>query len=255
MSELSSTPQNVLILMAMSAEAAPLISRLNLSPLPPSQDASLTPPYPVYTGVHGPAKHSITLITSGTCATHGVDRVGTLHAGLMTMYALRELGSPAAPFTLVLNAGTCGGFIRSGMKIGSIVMPHSAAFHDRRIVIPGTAFEPYGRGLSSAAWSRSAAARKELGFGEGVCTTGDSLDHCAADDLEMEKNGAAVKDMEHAAIMEVCGMLNAAEKLVGIKVVTDLVDGDRPSFEEFLENLSTAASELQKAIIAFLDFL
>ena len=35
---------------------------------------------------------------------------------------------------------------------------------------------------------------------------------------------------------------------MGIKVVTDLVDGDKPSFEEFMANLGSAAEALQGAI-------
>ena len=45
------------------------------------------------------------------------------------------------------------------------------------------------------------------------------------------------------------------QPLVAIKVVTDIVDGDKPSHEEFLENLATAAQSLQKTVPAALDFI
>lgn len=40
---------------------------------------------------------------------------------------------------------------------------------------------------------------------------------------------------------------------VAVKAVTDIVDGDRPTQEEFLENLSTAAHSLQEAVPKVLD--
>ena len=43
--------------------------------------------------------------------------------------------------------------------------------------------------------------------------------------------------------------------MFAIKVVTDIVDGDRPTEEEFLENLHTAAYSLQQVIPTALDFV
>lgn len=42
---------------------------------------------------------------------------------------------------------------------------------------------------------------------------------------------------------------------LGLKVITDIVDGDRPSHEEFMENLGTAAAALQGIIPQVLDFV
>jgi 5'-methylthioadenosine nucleosidase len=42
---------------------------------------------------------------------------------------------------------------------------------------------------------------------------------------------------------------------VCIKVVTDIVDGERPTHEEFLENLSTAAKSLQEVVPKIIDFM
>ena len=39
------------------------------------------------------------------------------------------------------------------------------------------------------------------------------------------------------------------------QVVTDIVDGERPTHEEFLENLSTAATSLQQKIPLLIDFI
>jgi 5'-methylthioadenosine nucleosidase len=40
-----------------------------------------------------------------------------------------------------------------------------------------------------------------------------------------------------------------------IQVVTDIVDGDRPTAEEFLENLGAAARSLQEAVPKTIDFV
>ena len=69
----------------------------------------------------------------------------------------------------------------------------------------------------------------------------------------MAASGAAVKDMEAAAIAWVTEQTRTP--LVAIKVVTDIVDGDRATEEEFLENLSTAASSLQTVLPKVVDFI
>jgi 5'-methylthioadenosine nucleosidase len=43
--------------------------------------------------------------------------------------------------------------------------------------------------------------------------------------------------------------------LILLKAVTDIVDGDRATTEEFLENLSTAANALQNVIPKLFDHL
>jgi 5'-methylthioadenosine nucleosidase len=39
------------------------------------------------------------------------------------------------------------------------------------------------------------------------------------------------------------------------QVVTDIVDGDRPTADEFLENLGAAARSLQEAVPKTIDFV
>ena len=39
------------------------------------------------------------------------------------------------------------------------------------------------------------------------------------------------------------------------QVVTDIVDGDQPTHEEFMANLGTAAASLQVSLIKTVDFL
>jgi len=80
----------------------------------------------------------------------------------------------------------------------------------------------------------------------GVCTTGNSLDKTDEDDHHMKANEASVKDMEAAAIGWACELHETPH--FGIKVVTDIVDGEHPTQDEFLANLAAAAQSLQTAL-------
>jgi 5'-methylthioadenosine nucleosidase len=64
---------------------------------------------------------------------------------------------------------------------------------------------------------------------------------------------ASVKDMEAAAIAWTTELTGTP--FLTLKVVTDIVDGGRPTNEEFMENLATAAASLQNTIFKMLDFI
>ena len=69
----------------------------------------------------------------------------------------------------------------------------------------------------------------------------------------MLENDASVKDMEAAAIAWVAE--ETKTPFFALKVVTDIVDGDRPTQEEFLENLGSAAKSLQVALPKLIDYI
>lgn len=226
----------------MEAEAAPLIEHLELVPkteeiFPPQV------PFHAFTGKWND-EHDITVITNGkdTIYQTGVDNCGTVPAALATFLALQKVDAD-----LVLNAGTCGGFARKGAEIGDVFLTTHVANHDRRIPIPS--FDLYGVGRLETTNPVKIAAQHS--FKTGVCTTGNSLDKTDEDDKHMIANDASVKDMEAAAIAWSAGLHK--KPYLGIKVVTDIVDGDRPTQDEFLENLHTASRSLQDAIPKVLE--
>ena len=69
----------------------------------------------------------------------------------------------------------------------------------------------------------------------------------------MAASNASVKEMEVASIAWVCEYTKTP--FLPVKVVTDIVDGDRPTHEEFLENLSSASKSLQAQLPLIIDFL
>lgn len=59
--------------------------------------------------------------------------------------------------------------------------------------------------------------------------------------------------LQGAALAYVADML--AIPLISVKAVTDIVDGDKPTVEEFLENMSMAASALSKTVPLVLKYV
>ena len=186
----------------------------------------------------------ITVVKNGKSSKFGVDNVGTIPATLAAYIAITTIQPD-----LVINAGTAGGFQRKNASIGDVFIGTKFKNHDRRIPIPG--FDKYGIGDYDGINVNKLA--KDLGFKIGTVTTSNSLDHNADDDRIMLENDASVKDMEAAAIAWVAE--ETKTPFFALKVVTDIVDGDRPTQEEFLENLGAAAKSLQLALPKLVNYI
>ena len=142
-----------------------------------------------------------------------------------------------------------GGFKRKGAAVGDVFLTTAVANHDRRIAIPD--FTPYGIGHIESTNVENLASHMDAKLG--ICTTGNSLDFHELDTHHMLQNDASVKDMEAAAIAWAAETWSTPH--FGVKVVTDIVDGDKPSHEEFLENLGTAAKSLQSALPKVIEYV
>lgn len=235
--------KHVVVMVAMEAEAMPFIEHLGLD-----QSKDFFPehvPFLAYSGVYN-SDHKVTVVTNGKDHIYGtgVDNVGTTPAGLATYLALDKIKD----VDLLINAGTAGGFKRKGAAIGDVFVVSDVANHDRRIPIP--AFTPYGVG-KLASKVKTDNMVDAHGWKIGVCTTGNSLDHTEEDHKHMLANDASVKDMEAAAIAWSSEMHKTP--WMAVKVVTDIVDGDIPTQDEFLENLAAASKSLQEALPKVLE--
>ena len=98
----------------------------------------------------------------------------------------------------------------------------------------------------------------------GNVSTSNSLDHTERDDEFMLENNAHVKDMEAAAIawvIENCystSNSNGNEETLpffAIKVVTDIVDGNKATETEFLSNLHVASKKLCDTLKNTVEFM
>ncbi|MEO0512974.1 MAG: 5'-methylthioadenosine nucleosidase [Planctomycetota bacterium] len=220
---------NVCLLMAMHAEARPVIDRLGLE--------EVSPPWPDWMPMRlyqrsRPTR--VSLLLFGRDERFGVDLIGTQAATLAASQSVEHLRPD-----LVISAGTCGGFLLRGGAIGDVYLSEGDfVFHDRRVPLEG--FHESSLGQYPSMDVRALAAA--LGLKTGVVTTGDALDALDACRERMEGAGASVKEMEAAAIAWVCSL--AGVPMFAVKAVTDLVDGEHPTEAEFVQNLSLAVDRL-----------
>jgi 5'-methylthioadenosine nucleosidase len=91
------------------------------------------------------------------------------------------------------------------------------------------------------------------GFRQGVVSTGNSLDYTDQCMMIMNEHGAVVKEMEAAAVAEVCR--DHGIPFTAVKAVTDIVDGGKATEVEFLENLGKAVDALKDALCRLLAAL
>ena len=255
--------ETIAVLVAMEAEAAPLVSLLGLKPCPKSHRHAPLPSV-VRSGVlldddddDGGTKNvqqqqkkkkkrcEVVVATCGADSTHGVDSVGTVNAALCA-YEILKTHEP----DVLINAGTAGGFREKGAAIGDVFLVDEVKYHDRRIPIP--TFTKYGVGaIRTAETPNMRKTLKDLKCG--VCSTGNSLDATEVDREMMSRNDASVKEMEAAAVAKVCEMFDVP--FVCVKAITDIVDGPHAAEKEFLENLAMAGKRLQETVPKVLEFM
>ncbi|OIV97535.1 hypothetical protein TanjilG_12292 [Lupinus angustifolius] len=232
---------NILIVIAMQTEALPVVNKFNLTQDPQSPFPEGVP----WVRYHGTYKDlNLNLIWPGKDPALGVDSVGTISSALVTYAAIQALQPD-----LIINAGTAGGFKARGASIGDIFIVSDCAFHDRRIPIP--VFDLYGVGFRKAFESPNLV--KDLDLKVAKLSTGDSLDMTEQDESSIIANDATVKDMEGAAVAYVADLLKVPA--IFIKAVTDIIDGDKPTAEEFLQNLAAVTASLDLAVEKVVNFI
>ena len=223
------TTARISLIFAMHAEGDPIADRLALGE---PQELAAGHPARMRRGRVG--RIQITVATNGLDGIHGVDRIGTEHATLVS-WLLIEKSSPH----LLVNAGTCGGFRSMGAGIGTTYLATGAfLFHDH--VVPIEGFKELGEARIPAATFPGVA--EGLGIETGIVSSGCSLEASASELEFFEREGVAAKDMEATAIASVARDRNVP--FMAIKSVTDLVDHPEPSHEAFLRNLECTTSGL-----------
>ncbi|KAF7032546.1 hypothetical protein CFC21_043705 [Triticum aestivum] len=227
----------------MQAEMLPLVHRFQLLEVPACE--SIFPkgaPWARYCGNYK-GLH-IDLVWPGKDPALGVDSVGTLSAALVT-YASIQFLKP----DLIINAGTASCFKAKGAGMGDVFLASDVVFHDRRVPIPVLGL--YGNGARKTFLTPNML--KELNLKVGKLSTGDSRDMSPHDVLEILSNGATLKDMEGAAVAHVADMFSTPA--IFVKAVTEIVDGEKPRAEEFLQNLTAATKALDQAVAEVVNFI
>lgn len=228
--------KKIALLMAMKGEALPLIKHYNL------QKIAFHNPIEVFSNKTG----SILLCLNGKSKEHDIDNIGTQAATLNAFITITNYKPD-----LIINCGTAGGFISKGGKIAdTYIAKEKICFHDRRIDLPG-GFKEYAIGNYPVLDSDFLA--KKFNLKQGIISSSDALDYNSTDMEIFHKNNASVKEMEAAAIAWVCQMNN--QDFTAIKTITDIVDGEHATADEFLKNFEMASHALKENVIQVLDFL
>ncbi|CAA7016550.1 unnamed protein product [Microthlaspi erraticum] len=231
----------IVFIVAMQKEAQPLINRLRLV-------KDVNPPFPkevtwiLFNGMYKDL--NINIVCPGKDSTLGVESVCTVPASLVTYASIQAIQPD-----LIINVGTAGGFKAKGAGIGDVYVVSSVAFHDRRIPVP--VLDLYGVGMRKSFPTPNLI--KELKLKVGRLSTGDSMDMSPHDKESITANDATVKDMEGAAVAYVADIFKVPTII--IKGVTDIVDGGRPTSEEFLENLAEVTANLDESVTKVIDFI
>jgi len=229
----------IVILVAMKPEAMPIVEALGMELV-----GRLHPCYPIehYSSEKQPHIH---LVINGVCPRFGVDNVASQPATIAAFLCIEKLHP-----SILLNAGTAGGFQSAGSSIGDVYLSYPKVyFHDRRIPIPG--FQEFGLGSYPCPDVRPIA--KALGVKTGSVSTGNSLSSITEDLDIMKGYEGRAKDMEAAAIAWVAEQHHVP--FFAIKAITDLVDTDKPVQEAFLENLVTASAHLALKTVDVVEYL
>lgn len=229
--------RTIAIVMAMRAEAEPVVAALGASPVP----APAGRPHQWHLGERAGAR--VVVAANGVEHRFGVDGVGPEPAVLNAVATIERFRPD-----LVVSAGTAGGWAARGGAIGTVYLsyPHVVR-HDRRIDIEG--FHEYGIGRFPVVPLGTVAA--DIDAVPGVVTTGGSLDATAEDEAIMASLDARAKDMEAASVAWVCEHLGVP--FVALKAITDLADAPAPPAAQFLENLHTASARLTVHLLRLVD--
>ena len=228
--------KKITLIVAMAQEAMPLIAYFDLQPCADFTSKATCRAFAgQYKGL------DISLVINGTDPHFHVECVGTEPATLATYQALTHFQPD-----LLINAGTCGAFAEKGGEIGKVYIGERIRFFDHRI--PMGDYEAYGNGNFLCPEAVTLAQKLSMPLAT-VCT-GNSLDMSPTDAAILQQELVPVKEMEAAAIARVASLWGTP--LITIKSITDLMDSNQTTAEEFMENLALASQNLKQSVITVL---
>ena len=219
----------VMLVLAMSSEAEPIISALKLQKLThPLSDM----PMQGYIGNYG--HFSVFLITNGQDPELKISNVGTQAATLTTYIGIQYFHPD-----LIINIGTAGGVAQNGVKLRETYISKKIYFYDRRIMLEK--YNAYGLG----GYPSAQLAFNKIDLKSGTVCSGDSFDNNQTDyDLFIKHKCSAV-DMEAAGVAWV-SML-AKIPMFAIKGITNFVRGNN-IHKQYKENRPMVTVNLSRKL-------
>ena len=208
------TYERVLVVMAMRPEAEPVLQSLarhwNIE-LP--GETALDGRLPMRRWhFERPGGGAVDVVINGADPVHGVESVATQPATLTA-----DAGIRVTDPDLVLTVGTAGALPEKA-RIGQVFHVSQYLFHDRRIFGLSPEYENYG-----VYPIETTALPARVGGADvpaAIISTGNSLNPVAEDFRIMQDYGAAMKEMEGAAVGWVAGLHGKA--FSGVKAVTNV---------------------------------
>ncbi|MGX5172533.1 phosphorylase family protein [Aliikangiella sp. IMCC44653] len=238
---MSQNIQRVTLLVAMQAEADPIIEHFQLK----LNQQALNPQLPMRCYQGQVNSIFLSLVINGQDKRYAVDNIGCEAAVLATYESIVKL-SPE----IIISAGTAGGFSAQGAKIGLVyASADKFIFHDR--IVPIAGFTESSVGHFPAA--KIDKLCDDLNLPKGIISTGSSLKKTADEVAIIKQHNAVAKEMEAAAVAWV-GML-LGKPVMALKSITNLIDEENQSEQEFIKNLSLASSQLKTSVIEVINYL
>ncbi len=227
----------ILLVVAMSKEALPIIGKLNLKKLP---DVFSGLPMQSYTGTY--ANKEIFLITNGQDPQYKVDNVATQPAVLATY-----LGITYFHPDLVISIGTAGGIVENGAHPNDIYVSQKIYFFDRRI---GGEHTQYGFGGYSS--PDVAEIANKIHLKKGMICTGNSFDLSPTDKAIIQKNKCAAEEMEAASVAWVSMLMKTP--MLAIKGIGNIA-GDENNHRDYIANGTHICNKIAEAASDFIKYL
>lgn len=230
-SSLDKKIQNIHLIVAMQAEAFPIIKKMNLEKVEGHPYYNID----IYRGKVG--KNFVHLFVNQK--DDGMDKIGTVHGALLTYKAIQFLKP-----TLILSIGTAGGIHSKSIEVFDIIAAKQfVIYHDRfsgedeKSLKQSFGFLPVipARSIFSAGH-----------FKEGVIASSNSLLLNSKNWENIHKYKVVALDMEAAGVAEVAYEFSIP--FTALKVVTDYVYEVNPldTLSQFVENFQKATNLLSE---------
>lgn len=232
----------ILAVVAMSKEAEPIIRALEMTPSRVQISGKVQAP--IYFKSH--AGHEVYLLVGGKDKVHGTDLIGS---GIIPSVTL---GIQAVDPDLIINVGSAGGFSQRGAVRHEVYLSDGTfKFHDR-LFGPDVYHKPYGVG-DYPVFEGVDELAATLNIKKARVSTGGSMLASREEEVQMQENGAVLKEMEAAHIAQVAALFEVP--MFAIKGVTDLVDTAACPQEQFSASIMPLSEKLAVTFSAVLGAL
>src|SRR5262245_41607643 len=233
--------KSILLVVAMQAEADPILTALGVEGPGTPLELPLPPIY--YTATRSGIK--IHLVVNGQDPVYKLDSFGTDAATLSTYLGIRKF-SP----DLVMSTGVAGGF-KTLAKLGDVCLSKcSLRYFDRRVSITTPDYQDYAIGFYKVADATQMA--RDLGLKTGIVVTGGSFENSLIDDRQIRNLEGSVVEMECAAVAKMSMLWGTP--FMAAKAIVDFDDvvGFASQFDG---NFTIATTSLANQLLRIFGYL